>query len=48
MFLGLVRHTGVSAVIATHDWRPETVPGVQMLNHRIERDGKTTRSLFWN
>jgi putative ABC transport system ATP-binding protein len=48
MFLELVRHSGVTAVIATHDWRTDDVPGIQVLNHRIERNGETTRSLFWN
>lgn len=48
LLLELVRQTGVTAVIASHDWRPESLPGVQVLAHRIERDGETTRSLFWS
>ena len=48
LLLELVRQSGVTAVIATHDWQPDAVPGVQVLEHRIERDGETTRSLFWN
>jgi putative ABC transport system ATP-binding protein len=48
MFLELVRHSGVTAVIATHDWQMDDVPGIQVLSHRIERNGEITRSLFWN
>jgi putative ABC transport system ATP-binding protein len=48
LLLELVRQAGVTAVIASHDWHPERIPGVQVLGHRIERDGETTRSLFWN
>ena len=48
LLLELVRQAGVTAVIASHDWRPDGIPGVQVLEHRIERDGETTRSLFWN
>ncbi len=48
LLLELVRQAGVTAVIASHDWRPNAIPGVQVLNHRIERAGKSTRSLFWN
>jgi putative ABC transport system ATP-binding protein len=48
LLLELVRQAGVTAVIASHDWSPEGIPGVQVLEHRIERDGETTRALFWN
>ncbi len=48
LLLELVRQAGVTAVIASHDWHPDGIPGVQVLEHRIERDGETTRSLFWN
>jgi putative ABC transport system ATP-binding protein len=48
LLLELVRQAGVTAVIASHDWHPDAMPGVQVLEHRIERDGETTRSLFWN
>mgnify|MGYP001028561325 CR=1 FL=1 len=48
LLLELVRQAGVTAVIASHDWCPDGLPGVQVLEHRIERDGETTRSLFWN
>jgi putative ABC transport system ATP-binding protein len=48
LLLELVRQAGVTAVIASHDWRPESLPGVQVLAQRIERDGETTRSLFWS
>jgi putative ABC transport system ATP-binding protein len=48
MFLELVRHSGVTAIIATHDWQTDDVPGIQVLSHRIERNGEITRSLFWN
>ncbi|WP_295588396.1 ABC transporter ATP-binding protein [uncultured Lamprocystis sp.] len=47
LFLDLVRQSGACAVIASHDWRPERLPGVRVLEHRIERDGDLTRSLFW-
>ncbi|AFL75294.1 ABC transporter ATP-binding protein [Thiocystis violascens] len=48
LLLELVRKAGITAVIATHDWTPGAVSGVQILEHRIERDGDLTRSLFWN
>jgi putative ABC transport system ATP-binding protein len=48
LLLELVSQAGVTAVIASHDWHPEAIPGVRVLEHRIERDGDTTRSLFWN
>lgn len=48
LLMELVRQTGVTAVIASHDWRPDLTAGVQVLQHRIERDGALTRSLFWN
>ncbi|MGE5153520.1 MAG: ABC transporter ATP-binding protein [Bdellovibrio bacteriovorus] len=48
LLLELVRQAGVTAVIASHDWQPEAIPGIQVLGHRIERDGATTRSLFWS
>jgi putative ABC transport system ATP-binding protein len=43
-----VRGAGVTAVIATHDWRPERLPGVRVLSHRIERAEGWTRALFWD
>lgn len=48
LLMELVHQAGVTAVIASHDWRPEPTPGVQVLEHRIERDGALTRSLFWS
>jgi putative ABC transport system ATP-binding protein len=48
LFLELVRQSGASAVIASHDWEPDRTPGVRILEHRIERDGAVTRSLFWS
>jgi putative ABC transport system ATP-binding protein len=48
LLLELVRQAGVTAVIASHDWHTEAIHGVQVLKHRVERDGDTTRSLFWN
>jgi len=47
LFLDLVRQSGTCAIIASHDWQPEPTPGVRILEHRIERDGDLTRSLFW-
>lgn len=47
LFLMLVRHSGATAIIATHDWRSESAAGIRVLNHRIEREGDMTRSLFW-
>ena len=48
LLLELVHQSGVTAIIASHDWQPEGMPGVRVLGHRIERDGETTRSLFWS
>ncbi len=48
LLLELVHKAGITAVIATHDWAPGVMPGLQVLEHRIERDGDLTRSLFWN
>ncbi|MFZ0789758.1 MAG: ATP-binding cassette domain-containing protein, partial [Chromatiaceae bacterium] len=48
LLLELVHQSGVTAIIASHDWKPEGMPGVWVLGHRIERDGETTRSLFWS
>lgn len=48
LLLDLVAQAGVTAVIASHDWHPDAIAGVQVLEHRIERDGDTTRSLVWN
>ena len=47
LFLELVQQSGACAVIASHDWPPERLAGVRVLEHRIERDGDLTRSLFW-
>ena len=47
LFLEIVRETGVTAIIATHDWRSDYMAGARLLSHRIERDGEITRSLFW-
>lgn len=48
LLLELVRGAGVTAVIATHDWRPQRLPGVRVLSHRVERAEGWTRSLFWD
>ncbi|MCF7996509.1 MAG: ATP-binding cassette domain-containing protein [Chromatiaceae bacterium] len=48
LLLELVHRSGVTAVIASHDWNPAHLPGVSVLEHRIERDGDLTRSLFWS
>lgn len=48
LLLELVHRSGVTAVIASHDWNPARLPGVSVLAHRIERDGDLTRSLFWS
>ena len=48
LFLELVQQSGVTAVIATHDWQPGVVPGIQVLEHRIERAGEHAISFFWN
>lgn len=48
LLLELVHRSGVTAVIASHDWNPKDLPGVSVLAHRIERDGDLTRSLFWS
>ena len=46
LFLDLVRQSGASAVIASHDWEPAATPDVRVLEHRLEREGDVTRSLF--
>ena len=48
LLMDLVRRAGVTAIIATHDWQPKAADGVVTLNHRLERDGHLTRSLFWS
>jgi putative ABC transport system ATP-binding protein len=48
LFLDLVQRSGVTAVIAAHDWDPSAFPGVQVLEHRIERAGDMALSLFWS
>ncbi|TVQ86051.1 MAG: ATP-binding cassette domain-containing protein [Chromatiaceae bacterium] len=48
LFLDLVRQSGACAVIASHDWTPRGSPGVRVLQHRLERVGEVTRSLFWD
>jgi putative ABC transport system ATP-binding protein len=48
LLMDLVRRAGVTAVIASHDWRPGEGDGVTVLKHRLERQGSRTRSLFWN
>jgi putative ABC transport system ATP-binding protein len=47
LFLELVRQSGACAIIASHDWQPALTPGVRVLEHRIERAGDLTRSMFW-
>ena len=47
LLLGLVRGFGVTAIIASHDWNPAPAPDIRIVNHRIERAGKLTRTLFW-
>jgi len=48
LLVELVQQSGIAAVIATHDWQPGAEVGVSVLEHRIERDGDLTRSLFWS
>ena len=48
IFLELVQDLGVTTVIASHDWRRIDEIGLSAFNHRIEREGSLTRSLFWN
>jgi len=46
LFLELVDHFGIAAIIATHDWHPNQSGNVVILNPHIERDGQVTRSSF--
>ncbi|MBV5308799.1 ABC transporter ATP-binding protein [Chromatium okenii] len=48
LLLELVQKSGLTAIIAAHDWPTESLPGVTFAEHRIERHGDLTRSLFWN
>lgn len=48
LFLGLVERFGVTAIIASHDWQRIAAPGLTLLQHRLEREGTVTRSLYWN
>jgi len=48
LFLGLVERFGVTAIIASHDWQRIAAAGLKLLQHRLEREGTVTRSLFWN
>jgi len=48
LFLDLVRQDGITAIIAAHEWPSDSIPGARVLNHRLERDGSVTRSLFWS
>jgi putative ABC transport system ATP-binding protein len=48
LFLGLVERFGVTTIIASHDWQRIAAAGLQLLQHRLEKDGAVTRALFWN
>jgi len=48
LFLELVEQLGITAVIATHDWRPGTEAGFTVANQRLERAGQVTQSFFWS
>lgn len=48
LLLELVRQSGIAAIIATHDWQPGTVPGVRVLEHRLERAGDLSVAYFWD
>ena len=48
LFTELVRDFGVTALVASHDWRRIEAAGFATLEHRLERNGSVTRSLFWN
>lgn len=47
MFLALVRGSSIAAIIASHDWEPDPVENVRMLEHRVERMPGMTRTTFW-
>lgn len=47
LLLELVAQSGITAVIAAHDWQSGALPGVRVLGHRIERAGDGALSLFW-
>ena len=46
LLLDLVRQSGIAAVIATHDWDLDAIPGARVLQHRLERVGRLVRSSF--
>jgi putative ABC transport system ATP-binding protein len=48
LFAELVSDFGVTALVASHDWRRIEAAGFATLDHRLERNGPVTRSLFWN
>lgn len=48
IFLDLVQSLGVTALIASHDWRRIEKSGLGVLQHRVEQAGTVTRSMFWN
>ena len=48
LFLDLVQRFKVTAIIASHDWQRIAATGFKLLQHRLERNGTVTRSLFWN
>jgi putative ABC transport system ATP-binding protein len=48
LLLTLVQHTGVTTVIASHNWEPNGLPAVRVVNHRMEREGELIRSYFWS
>jgi putative ABC transport system ATP-binding protein len=48
LFLGLVERFSVTAIIASHDWQRIAATGLTLLQHRLDREGTVTRSLYWN
>jgi putative ABC transport system ATP-binding protein len=47
LLFDLVRRFGVTAVIASHERHDAFAGRVRVLEHRLERSGGLTRSLFW-
>jgi putative ABC transport system ATP-binding protein len=48
LFLDLVDHFGLTAVIASHNWKDIGSIAPRVLQHKIEREGAVIRSFFWD
>lgn len=41
-----IAESGTAAVVATHDWDIDDLPGARLVEHRLERQGGLARSVF--